>query len=620
MTIKERINEIKSLTQDQCWYITKQPLSFKELCYAAKIVEEYQSGNSSLNFADYFNTIKSIEYGISSNHRMTNNCYYIGLLEKNGSEYKDSILTEIYYEIKNRCNSNFEDEDSYFDILINQIEKVYLTNDVDRAKETIRKNININPAFFLYKVLICLGDTTGDYSISLSEFYKFVGTSFNYQYYLSTTELIIESRKNTILENDLSYIDNFYDDLRNIDNTNFSNNRLHLLLGNLPYFNISTSKISLELKYLKELKYKLYEYESNYNDDQFTIKYLTTFSNKTKRILNNFNVKNKNIIYYGAPGTGKSYKVDKIIENLDSHFYERITFHPEYDNASFIGGYKPISDKDSAGNEIIKYQFVPQAFTNIYERAWQDLDNQYYLVIEEINRGNCAEIFGEIFQLLDRTSNYTVSPTKELKEYLIDVAFKDENHLGVVNGLKLPPNLSILATMNTSDQSLFPMDSAFKRRWDWEYIPICYNPIDDFKKKNDSFDFEIDIEDGKKYSWIKFIEKVNLNHIKNNPSLGMDKCIGNYFIKPDNGNVISLKPFVNKVIFYLWNDVFKDEDNKVFEENTSYEDFFPIETNGKKKIKELFDRIDLKAIPSLEIVEDENPLGQVAESTEEMES
>ena len=100
----------------------------------------------------------------------------------------------------------------------------------------------------------------------------------------------------------------------------------------------------------------------------------------------------------------------------------------------------------------------------------------------------------------------------------------------------------------------------------------------------------------------------------------MDKCIGNYFIKPDKDNIISLRPFVNKVIFYLWNDVFKDEDNKVFEDNTSYEDFFPIDTNGKKKIKELFDRIDLKAIPSLEIVEDENPLGQVAESPEEIES
>lgn len=332
------------------------------------------------------------------------------------------------------------------------------------------------------------------------------------------------------------------------------------------------------------------------------------------------NLHNSNTIYYGAPGTGKSHKVDKIIESLDSKYYERVTFHPEFDNASFVGGYKPFSDKDSEGNELIKYKFIPQTFTNIYERAWQDQTNQYYLVIEEINRGNCAEIFGEIFQLLDRTSNYTVSPSKELKEYLMYEAFEDENHEGIVNGLKLPPNLCILATMNTSDQSLFPMDSAFKRRWDWEYIPICYDPIIAKDVKNDSYDFEIEIQDGKRYSWIKFIEKINLNHIKVNPSLGMDKCIGNYFIKPDNGNVISLKPFVNKVIFYLWNDVFKDEDNKVFEENTSYEDFFPIETIGNKKIKELFERIGLEPKSDAYNDREENQLKIVAEDKEESES
>lgn len=347
----------------------------------------------------------------------------------------------------------------------------------------------------------------------------------------------------------------------------------------------------------------------NRNDKE---SFFNFFNQNDMKIINK-KIKFNNIIYYGSPGTGKSHKVDKIIKDLATKYYERITFHPEFDNASFIGGYKPISVKEDNGDENIKYQFVPQAFTNIYKRAWKDLDNQYYLVIEEINRGNCSEIFGEIFQLLDRTSNYTVSPSKELKEHLENIAFEDINHLGIVNGLKLPPNLSILATMNTSDQSLFPMDSAFKRRWDWEYIPICYTPIDDFKNKNDSFDFEIDIEDGNKYSWIKFIEVVNLNHIKNNASLGMDKCIGNYFIKPDNANIISLKPFINKVIFYLWNDVFKDEENKVFEENTSYEDFFPIKTEGKKRIKELFERIDLKKITNLEIPQEEMVLDMAAE-------
>jgi hypothetical protein len=327
--------------------------------------------------------------------------------------------------------------------------------------------------------------------------------------------------------------------------------------------------------------------------------------------INKHNIKSTNKIYYGAPGTGKSYKVDKEIEGLDSIYFERVTFHPEFDNSSFVGGYKPISELNEKGEDIIKYKFVPQAFTNIYVRAWENDKKQYYLVIEEINRGNCAEIFGDIFQLLDRNSNYTVSPSKELREHL-EIAFGDKNHEGIKDGLKLPNNLNIYATMNTSDQSLFPMDSAFKRRWEWEYVPICYTQIDDEGKRNSSFDFIIDIQNGKKYSWIKFIEQINLKHIKINPALGMDKCIGNYFIKPDNELTISLKPFINKVIFYLWNDVFKDEENSVFEDNTSYEDFFPIENKGKSKIEELFNRIELKPIAKEYTLDNESQIIQNA--------
>src|SRR5690606_22568205 len=169
-----------------------------------------------------------------------------------------------------------------------------------------------------------------------------------------------------------------------------------------------------------------------------------------------------------------------------------------------------------------------------------------------------------------------------------------ENHKGIIKGLQLPPNLAILATMNTSDQSLFPMDSAFKRRWEWEYVPICYDEVNEEGGENKSYNFVIDLGNGSQYSWIKFIEYINLNHIKENPNLGMDKCIGNYFVKPEKGNSISLKQFINKVVFYLWNDVFKDEDNSVFEENSSYEDFFPITTNGLNKVSELFERIGLE--------------------------
>lgn len=291
-------------------------------------------------------------------------------------------------------------------------------------------------------------------------------------------------------------------------------------------------------------------------------------------------IMSKNIIFYGAPGTGKSHKVEQTLKDVDSHYYERITFHPEFDNASFIGSYRPKSV-----DRIITYEFVPQSFTNIYVKAWNDTDNQYYLAIEEINRGNCAEIFGDIFQLLDRNSNYTVSPSDEMKNHIIEKLGSE--HEGIKNGLKLPPNLTLYATMNTSDQSLFPMDSAFKRRWDWEYIPICYDEFYDLeeKKPNESFKYVIiDNEDKPLFNWIDFIKETN-KKIKANPNLGMDKCIGNYFIKSDS-NKISLKEFINKAIFYLWNDVFKDEEpsESIFDKGKYYEDFFPIETNGKDEV------------------------------------
>ena len=291
-----------------------------------------------------------------------------------------------------------------------------------------------------------------------------------------------------------------------------------------------------------------------------------------------------NKIYFGAPGTGKSYHIVRDLDAVDTIFKRRVTFHPDYDNASFVGSYKPFSS--SVGE--IRYDFVPQIFTNIYVDACNDPAHQYYLIIEEINRGNCAEIFGDLFQLLDRNPEYEIEPSMELTQYLtenisMEKFFKDGKML-------LPTNLSILATMNTSDQSLFPMDSAFKRRWDWEYIPINYE-----KENNPSAEFYVKLKDDSNFNWIDFIKKVNYKYIKSNPNLGMDKCIGNYFIQPKNKE-ISLEEFINKAIFYLWNDVFKDEEDNIFEENTFYEDFFPIETNGNKKVITMLEKLEL--IPS----------------------
>jgi MoxR-like ATPase len=341
-----------------------------------------------------------------------------------------------------------------------------------------------------------------------------------------------------------------------------------------------------------------------------SIAYFLSRSEDVKNLLfisnsENSDLKKENIIYYGAPGTGKSHKVEQTLDGLNSKYFERITFHPEFDNASFIGGYRPVSkdviytgkDDEEYTEHEVHYEFVPQAFTNIYTRAWNDLNNQYYLAIEEINRGNCAEIFGDIFQLLDRNSKYTVSPSNELKEHLIKVLINPD---GITKGLKLPPNLSILATMNTSDQSLFPMDSAFKRRWDWEYIPICYNEkTEEDERENESFLYKVYLDEAKTkyFKWIDFIEKIN-GIIEDNENLGMDKCIGNYFIK-SNTKEIALKEFVNKAIFYLWNDVFKDEDSSksIFERGVTFEKFFPIKSNGKDLLEKILIKNNIEILP-----------------------
>lgn len=229
----------------------------------------------------------------------------------------------------------------------------------------------------------------------------------------------------------------------------------------------------------------------------------------------------------------------------------RTTFHPDSDYSTFVGTYKPESD-----GETIRYSFVPQTFTNAYIEAYKNIDTPVYLIIEEINRGNCAQIFGDLFQLLDRGSDgyseYSINADKDLRDYIKTELTKakgidpDTEPEGIQDGkLRLPPNLHILATMNTSDQSLFPMDSAFKRRWDWEYVPIQYEGAT-------SNHFTIKLSD-KKFRWIDFLKAVN-DRIRR-VTESEDKQLGNYFIKSD----IEEAEFKSKIMFYLWSEVCKDE-------------------------------------------------------------
>ena len=261
-------------------------------------------------------------------------------------------------------------------------------------------------------------------------------------------------------------------------------------------------------------------------------------------------------IYYGAPGTGKSYKINEITKSTKN--FTRTTFHPDSDYSTFVGCYKPTMEPTGTivgGKEQTKisYSYVAQAFLQAYTAAWKNTNEPYYLIIEEINRGNCAQIFGDLFQLLDRDENgmssYGITPDKDIANYLRKEFAKSEiENTDIKNGntMMLPSNLYILATMNTSDQSLFPIDSAFKRRWDWEYVPI-----EDAGKKH-----YIKVGN-KKYDWWTFIDKTNdsIDHITGSE----DKKMGYWFVKPQNNDrEITAKQFVGKVLFYLWNDVYKD--------------------------------------------------------------
>ena len=261
-------------------------------------------------------------------------------------------------------------------------------------------------------------------------------------------------------------------------------------------------------------------------------------------------------IYYGAPGTGKSYKINEITKSTKN--FTRTTFHPDSDYSTFVGCYKPTMEPTGTivgGKEQTKisYSYVAQAFLQAYTAAWKNTNEPYYLIIEEINRGNCAQIFGDLFQLLDRDENgmssYGITPDKDIANYLKKEFAKIEiENADIKNGntMILPSNLYILATMNTSDQSLFPIDSAFKRRWDWEYVPI-----EDAGKKH-----YIKVGN-KKYDWWTFIDTINnsIDHITGSE----DKKMGYWFVKPQNNDrEITAKQFVGKVLFYLWNDVYKD--------------------------------------------------------------
>lgn len=308
------------------------------------------------------------------------------------------------------------------------------------------------------------------------------------------------------------------------------------------------------------------------------------------------------IIFYGVPGSGKSHEIKhkleteyKIPEQQQDVFVERTVFHPEYTNADFIGQIMPKLVQGKTD-----FVFKPGPFTSILKKALCDSQNRYVLIIEEINRGNAAAIFGELFQLLDRIDDVSKKTShdgslntygKGWSEYFVmnseinnyirdsddtfDGKALDINgiHFSANTGIRLPPNLSILATMNTSDQNVFTLDNAFQRRWDMKLIENVFGDTEEETNQRNAF-----VDSAKQITWEKFQTAINIKIGKMSEDAGLssmeDKRLGCWFVKAvklGNDYIISKDLFAEKVLKYLWDDAFKFCREKVFNNYTNLE-------------------------------------------------
>ena len=337
------------------------------------------------------------------------------------------------------------------------------------------------------------------------------------------------------------------------------------------------------------------------------------------------------IIYYGVPGCGKSNKIREQLKNVPEKNKVRVVFHPEYTNAEFIGQILP------KVNGHVTYEFTPGPFTQIIKRAYLNPNEHFYLVIEEINRGNAAAIFGDTFQLLDRLkagetdslgndpANAAVNTfTEGWSQYFVqnddvnayirkvekkgDGSYEERNDGEPVDeieindilfnsntAIRLPPNLSILATMNTSDQNVFTLDNAFQRRFDMELVRNEF----DLTKPAVNAQYEAEIDDtgikwGQFWGWINAKITATLKGLSSTE----DKRLGVWFVS-NVGGIIDDKIFAEKVLKFLWDDVFKFKRPQVFAEGIDTLEklinFFENPPEGKERFDVFKDKANLVA-------------------------
>ena len=571
--LQEKLDSLENANDYECWYLVKQDTSFASLCYQVEYLRQFQEDSKGYNLENYIKQSvaklkeEKPDISVSDTHRALRVACFFGLITMTNASYKDAILTPTFYQILDLCGGEFERIETYSSVIQRQIEKMFISSSIDEEYEGVREKFRLYPVMLLYKILLELGRSTGIYSISINEYRYLVATTNKFEDFLDTLLLIKLLRKNTNVNSNLEEFKSKFD------------NRMLQALKQLPSLEINTTEINLVSSQIAEVSKKIFIFEKN--PEIFSTERYLEFLASTKSLfeLEKFEEEfeyelnesqritgGDNILLYGVPGSGKSHTIDKKY-GTDEDKMVRVVFHPDYMNTDFVGQILPTIKED----ETITYEFTPGPFTKVMKKAYSDPSNSYYLIIEEINRGNAPAIFGEIFQLLDRKdtgeSKYKVTNSNVAKEMFGDSEKQ----------IYIPSNLTVLATMNTADQNVFTLDTAFQRRWNMNMIENNVKDAENAKCIISDTGVE----------WERFNTVINNIILSGNLTAmsSEDKRLGAYFVtksdlekvelQVEEGNDEIIKRnndykasrFSEKVIKYLWDDAFKFSRNDLFNMN-----------------------------------------------------
>ena len=608
--LENKLHELENASDYECWYLVKQPTAFDSICYLVSFLKDFKVQDNPGNLQDYIGqkiaTLKTAkpELEISNNYRALRVAAFFGLIRMTNAKYENAIITDTFEEITARCNGDYEKTELYLDIIQRQIEKMYISSSIDEEYERVRQEYRLYPVMLLYKILIELGRSTGSYSISMTEYRYLVATTKTFEGFLDTLILIKLLRDDTNAATEFEQYRSKFD------------NRLIQALKQLATLVIERDTISINQDYIEEVAHKVYIFEDN--PSIFATDNYLGFLGSTKSLfelekfeeeeeLASYDMADRvtggtNILLYGVPGSGKSWTIEHEYCNEDS-IVDRLVFHPDYTNSDFVGQILPVVDEDKQ----VTYEFTPGPFTTILSNAYRNPMSKYILIIEEVNRGNAPAIFGEVFQMLDRkvemqdgddgfpvgTSEYGIT-----HKYMAEFIYGNPAHK-----VRIPSNLSIIGTMNTSDQNVFTLDTAFQRRWRMRLIENNFDNVRPSLADAEILDTDV--------TWKRFCETVNTIIIGNKAKMASaeDKRLGIYFVHendlefdsralPPEGNATLLieynsllgserlgtiteeqksrlkeireavmrnRLFPEKVIKYLWDDAFKFNPEALFD-------------------------------------------------------